>query len=59
MSERSLFAEVLQKYHDYTFVPKKQVQINDSLSITLFDIDYMGMRLNVLETFDEGEFVFA
>lgn len=50
---------MLQKYHDYTFVPKKQVQINDQLSITLFNIDYMGMRLNVLETFDEGEFVFA
>ena len=25
----------------------------------MFDIDYMGMRLNALETFAEGEFVFA
>jgi len=29
MSERHLFAEVLTKYQNYEFVPKKQIEIND------------------------------
>ena len=29
------------------------------MQLQLYNIDYYGLRLNVLETFEEGEFVFA
>ena len=29
------------------------------MQLTLYDIDYIRMNLNVLETFDEGEFTLA
>ena len=50
---------MLQKYENYEFKSKLSVQVSDSIKYDVFDIDYYGMRLNALERFDEGEFVFA
>ena len=33
--------------------------MSEDIKLDVFDIDYDGMGLPVLETFDEGEFVFA
>ena len=43
-----LFAEVLEKYKNYEFQVKKEIKINDDVSLTLYDIDYYGLRLNVV-----------
>lgn len=40
---------MLERYADYEFVPKKTIEVSDFLQLAVYDIDYMGMRLNVLE----------
>ena len=62
-SQRQLFGEVLARYENLEFQESKKLEVagadGNSLELSVFDIDYFGMRLNVLETFDEGEFVLA
>ena len=59
MNEKSLFKEVLERYQNYYFEGKKQIDTPSETKLTLYDIDYFKMNLNVLETFDEGEFTLA
>ena len=33
--------------------------MSDEIKLAVFDLDYEGMGMNVLESFNEGEFVFA
>jgi len=42
-----------------TFQFKVSKKIDQATNINLFDINYQQLKLNVLESFDEGEFVLA
>lgn len=33
--------------------------VSEEMKLDVFDIDYHGLGLHVLESFDEGEFIFA
>ena len=59
LNEKHLFKETLEKYKNYQFEQKKQIDTGSDMKMILYDIDFYGMGLDVLQTFDEGEFVFA
>ena len=40
-------------------MPKKTTEISEVISLSVYDIDYLAMRLNVLESAQVGEFVLA
>lgn len=51
---------MLAKYDKHHFVQKQAIEVDpEEMKLAVYDIDYFAMRLNVLETFDEGEFVLA
>lgn len=50
---------MLANFENKEFIPSKTIEFGGSFQLHTFDIDWFKERLNVLETFDEGEFIFA
>ena len=46
------FPEVLASLENHQFAVKKTIDVDPSMQLKLFDIDYYGLELNVLETFE-------
>jgi hypothetical protein len=56
-ADESLFNQVVEKMKTFQFNVSKK--LDPATDINLYDINYMQLKLNVLESFDEGEFVLA
>ena len=51
---------MITKFKNYEFEQSKNLDVTcQGQNLSLYEIDYFGQRLNVLETFEEGDFVFA
>ena len=54
-----MFSDVLFTLENYEFKKKTAIDIDSSMQLHHYDIDYYKLRLNVLEKFEEGEFILA
>ena len=60
MSEHQLFNQVLVHFKNHEFEESKNLGVQcNGKDLRIFEIDYYASKLNVLETFEEGEFVLA
>ena len=57
LADESLFNQVVEKMKTFQFNVSKK--LDPATDINLYDINYMQLKLNVLESFDEGDFVLA
>ena len=54
-----MFSDVTASLENHQYPKKKAIEIDESMQLHHYDIDYYNLRLNALESFEEGEFTLS